>query len=206
MKRLCVHDRVMTSHDACTRGTSWFLKVASLQGLNLHAVIPAPADCDQVFERKERSADRKSSSALPGLWPHTALRSTHSCRSSAGKVLNHSPPYSPDLAPSDFHLFLHLTKFLFGQRQRFQNDREAEMSVTQWFQSQAADFYNTGYKRWSHGMTNVSIPEANMLKNSSTLGVNVPINLSLKLGSVSENVPRILLCGRAHLRNTKSGV
>jgi hypothetical protein len=25
-------------------------------------------------------------------------------------VFNH-PPYSPDLAPSDFHLFLHLKKF-----------------------------------------------------------------------------------------------
>ena len=46
-------------------------------------------------------------------------------------MFNHSP-YSPDLAPSDFHLFLHLKKFLFGQRQLqlFQNDSEAEMSVT----------------------------------------------------------------------------
>ena len=34
-----------------------------------------------------------------------------------------------------------------------------EMDVTQWFQSQAADFYDTGYKSWSHGMTNVSIFE-----------------------------------------------
>ncbi|KDR21419.1 hypothetical protein L798_03454, partial [Zootermopsis nevadensis] len=48
------------------------------------------------------------------------------------------------LAPSDFHLFLHFKKFLSGQRQRFENDREAEMVVTQWFQSQAADFYDTG--------------------------------------------------------------
>jgi len=27
-----------------------------------------------------------------------------------------TPPYSPDLAPSDFHLFLHLKKFLGGKR------------------------------------------------------------------------------------------
>ena len=45
-----------------------------------------------------------------------------------------------------------------------QYDSRYEMSVTQWFQSQAADFYNTGYKRWSHSMTNVSVPELNMLK------------------------------------------
>ena len=30
-------------------------------------------------------------------------------------------------------------------------------------------------------MTNVSIPEINMLKNSSTLDVSVPNNLSIKL-------------------------
>ena len=36
-------------------------------------------------------------------------------------------------------------------------------------------------------MTNVSIPEVNMLKNSSTLAVSVPINLSLKLGFIPVN-------------------
>ena len=36
----------------------------------------------------------------------------------------------------------------------------------------------------------VSIPEANMIKNSSTLAVPVPINLSTKLGFVSINGPR----------------
>ncbi|KDR24502.1 hypothetical protein L798_10791, partial [Zootermopsis nevadensis] len=56
-------------------------------------------------------------------------------------------PYSPDLAPSDFHLFLHLKKFLSGQCQRFENDREAEMVVTQWVPSQAADFYDTGIQK-----------------------------------------------------------
>ena len=63
------------------------------------------------------------------------------------------------------------------------------MSVTQWFQSQAADFYDTEIKSWSHGMTNVSFPEVNMLKNSSTLAVSVPINLSIKSGFVSVNGP-----------------
>ena len=47
------------------------------------------------------------------------------------EVFNHHPPYSPDLEPSDFHLFLHLKKFLTGQRLCFQNDRKAEMSVTE---------------------------------------------------------------------------
>ena len=46
------------------------------------------------------------------------------------------------------------------------------------------------YKSWSHGMTNVLIPEVNKLKNSSTFAVYVPINLSIKLGFVSVNDPR----------------
>ena len=63
------------------------------------------------------------------------------------------------------------------------------MSVTQWFQSQAADFYDTGYKSWYHGITNVSVPEENMLKNNSTLAASVPINIYIKLGFVSINTP-----------------
>ena len=38
-------------------------------------------------------------------------------------------------------------------------------------------------------MTNVSIPEVNMLKNSSTLAVSVPINISIILGFVPVNGP-----------------
>ncbi|GBN83988.1 hypothetical protein AVEN_2319-1, partial [Araneus ventricosus] len=46
---------------------------------------------------------------------------------------------SPDLAPSDFHLFSHLKKFLAGQQ--FANDDEIKVNVQIWFRSQAAEFY-----------------------------------------------------------------
>ena len=46
-----------------------------------------------------------------------------------------------------------------------------------------------GYKNRSHGMINVSIPDVNMLKNSSTRAVSVPINLSIKFSFVSVNGP-----------------
>jgi hypothetical protein len=39
-------------------------------------------------------------------------------------------------------------------------------------------------------MTNVSIPVANMLKNSRTLAVSVAMNISMKLCFVSVNGPR----------------
>ena len=47
-----------------------------------------------------------------------------------------------------------------------------------------------GYKLWSQGLTNVSIPEMNVVKTCSTLAVSVPINLSIKMGFVSVNDPR----------------
>ena len=36
----------------------------------------------------------------------------------------HNSPYSPDLAPSDFHLFLHLKKHLAGKK--FDDDDEVQ--------------------------------------------------------------------------------
>ncbi|PNF14616.1 hypothetical protein B7P43_G12124 [Cryptotermes secundus] len=78
--------------------------------------------------------------------PHMARQTANLLQEFSWEVFNHQP-YSPDLAPSDFHLFLHLKKFLSGERQHFENDREAEMVVTQWFQSQAADFCDTGIQK-----------------------------------------------------------
>jgi histone-lysine N-methyltransferase SETMAR len=51
------------------------------------------------------------------------------------------PPYSPDLAPRDFHFFLHLKSFLAGQR--FHDD-EVREAVTTCFASQAASVYHEG--------------------------------------------------------------
>ena len=125
----------MISHGACTSETSLVVTVASLQRLILEALIPVPADCEvrsviKFFECTDLSADRIPSSAVPDLFPHTPRRSTRLLQEFRWELLNHHPPYSPDLAPSDFHLLLHLNKFLSGQRQGFQNERQAEMSVT----------------------------------------------------------------------------
>ena len=41
------------------------------------------------------------------------------------------PPYSPDLAPSDYFLFQVMKKFLRGKR--FSSDEEVKEAVTTWF-------------------------------------------------------------------------
>jgi len=54
------------------------------------------------------------------------------------------PPYSPDLAPNDFHLFLHLKKHLAGKKF---DDNEVQEEVMTWFKGQAADFYDLGIQK-----------------------------------------------------------
>jgi hypothetical protein len=55
------------------------------------------------------------------------------------------PAHSPDLAPSHFHLFLHLKKHLAGQK--FHEDEEVKSEVTTWFLAQAAEFCDIGIKK-----------------------------------------------------------
>ncbi|XP_067123351.1 histone-lysine N-methyltransferase SETMAR-like [Centruroides vittatus] len=74
--------------------------------------------------------------------PHSAQ--TQGLISSFGwEQLDH-PPYSPDLAPSDFHLFRYLKEFLGGQQ--FNDDEEVKTAVMDWA-SQAADFFKVGIQK-----------------------------------------------------------
>ena len=66
------------------------------------------------------------------------------------------------VAPSDFHLFLHLKKHLAGKM--FDDDYEVQEVMT-WFKGQAADFYGSGYRSWFQDLINVWTKPAIMLKN-----------------------------------------
>lgn len=55
------------------------------------------------------------------------------------------PPYSPDLAPSDYHLFLHMKRDFGGRR--FDSDDGAENGVRQWLSSLAASFHAEGIEK-----------------------------------------------------------
>jgi len=56
-----------------------------------------------------------------------------------------TPPYSPDLAPSEHHLFLHLKKFLGGKR--FDDANDLKDAVQKWLTLQAAAFYEEGIQK-----------------------------------------------------------
>jgi histone-lysine N-methyltransferase SETMAR len=60
------------------------------------------------------------------------------------EIMVHAP-CSPDLAPSDYHVFGPLKKFLAGQR--FISDDDAKTAVRRWFRDQPAEFYNSSISK-----------------------------------------------------------
>ena len=85
---------------------------------------------------------------------HKAARSLAAIRENGFEVLEH-PPYSPDLAPSDYFLFAHLKKKLRGTVHR--SDGDIIEAVEGFFQSKNKTFYKTGIqalrKRWHQCIT-----------------------------------------------------
>ncbi|KAJ4435485.1 hypothetical protein ANN_18101 [Periplaneta americana] len=73
--------------------------------------------------------------------PHTAASTRELLDQFGWEIFDH-PPYSPDLAPSDFHLFTKLKDFLGGTR--FGSDEELKKIVNTWLNELAAKEYNTG--------------------------------------------------------------
>jgi len=66
------------------------------------------------------------------------------CNNFAGKFLT-TRPTAPDLAPSDYHLFMHLKKWISSQS--FEDDDRPKTDVTTWFKSLAADFFDTEIRK-----------------------------------------------------------
>ena len=73
------------------------------------------------------------------------------------------PAYSPDIAPCDYHLFRSLTHFLADQR--FQNDQEVEIAVSNFFHSKKADFYNCGIASLPERCRNVAARNGDYLQS-----------------------------------------
>lgn len=79
--------------------------------------------------------------------PHTAKRTLELLDSFKWEIFPHSP-YNPDLAPSDFQLFLRMKTWLASQR--FDDDEELRECVTELLRSQAANFCDEGISKLVH--------------------------------------------------------
>lgn len=77
--------------------------------------------------------------------PHKSRRSTHHVQETLGwEVLDH-PPYSPDVAPSDYHVFLSLKNFLRGRR--FENQEAVKTGLREYFESKEPEFFARGIRK-----------------------------------------------------------
>ena len=76
--------------------------------------------------------------------PHTAIMTMTKLKELDWEVLPH-PPYSPDLAPSDYHLFRSLHNFL--KDKIYQNKDEVKTDLDSFFISQSEDFCRDGISR-----------------------------------------------------------
>ena len=77
---------------------------------------------------------------------HTAHNAQAALKTLHFTQLEH-PPYSPDLAPSDFHLFPHLKKHLRGTH--YSTDDALKKAVEKWFNSQPVSFFKSGIEALS---------------------------------------------------------
>jgi histone-lysine N-methyltransferase SETMAR len=78
---------------------------------------------------------------------HTSAVAQEAIRRNEFIQLTH-PPYSPDLAPSDFHLFPKLKNFL--RKRTFNSDDQLQKCTNNWLERQPTSFYNQGINDLEH--------------------------------------------------------
>ena len=76
--------------------------------------------------------------------PHTSRQTQDSLAQLKLTALPH-PAYSPDLAPSDYFLFLQLKKHLKGNI--YDSDEEVVAAVRQWWREQSPEFFADGIRQ-----------------------------------------------------------
>ncbi|XP_048253205.1 histone-lysine N-methyltransferase SETMAR-like [Haliotis rufescens] len=81
---------------------------------------------------------------------HTCRLAVAAVKRNGFKVLPH-PPYSPDLAPSDYFLFPNFKKELRGRH--FRSDDELTTAVEGWLHEQPHGFYHNGLLALTHRWT-----------------------------------------------------
>jgi len=113
--------------------------------------INAAAYCETLKKLKKKIKDKRRGMLTRGVSllhdnarSHTARLTQDLLVSFGWDIVTH-PPYSLDLALSDYHLFNKLKEFLGGQR--FSNDEEVQDAVENWLREVERKVYDKGIQK-----------------------------------------------------------
>lgn len=106
---------------------------------------------DNILREKRKRTQRKNILFLHDNAPaHKAHKAMTKLEQLGYELVQH-PPYSPDLAPSDYYLFPNLKRMLRGKR--FYTNEQVESETNAYFEGLSKEYYETGIKmlekRWS---------------------------------------------------------
>lgn len=91
---------------------------------------------------REKRPDRTKVALLhDNARPHTAKLTRHFLENLGWTTVPH-PPYSPDLAPSDYHLFRSLKQYL--RKKSFKNETDLKNDLSDFFSSRPLSFWKKG--------------------------------------------------------------
>ena len=138
----------MTSHDACTSGTSRVLTVASLQQLKMEALIPAPANCElrstiKIFNAQSIGTDTRPQSKAPRVSIDISAADHDDCNDFQDRIITVDVTCVAHITPETKQQSMHwryigsLCKTKCWRRKWC-----AQYSGTCWFQFQVANFYD----------------------------------------------------------------
>ena len=149
------HQQIMVTVWWCAIG------VIHYSFLDANQSITAEVYCNQLEEmhhhlQKMRPAlvNRRGPILLhDNARPHVARMTLQKLTDLGYETLPH-PPYSPDLSPTDYHLFKHLAAFLSNKT--FRSNAEVESFFKDFLASKPKDFYQRGINdlvdRWQRCM------------------------------------------------------
>ena len=144
-EKIQISEKFKESHAHCVLGQKW---ADHYQFLERGNTVNSENYCELLTQVKKDIKNKRRGLPSRGVIllqdnarPHTAARTLAKIEDLGWKLLTH-PPYSPDLAPSDFHLFGPLKESMKGIH--FQTDEEVKAAVSNWLRTQSTEFYAKG--------------------------------------------------------------
>ena len=94
--------------------------------------------------------------------PRAAKKTREKINELNWEVLPH-PPYSPDLAPLDYHLFRSMQHFF--KEKKFKNLDEVKIALEKFFSSKSKEFYKKGIKNLQERWDIVTTKDGNYISH-----------------------------------------